>query len=445
VKVAPLFLFLSACFALPPSFSGKAVTPSGLFGLSAVEGTSALGTSFVRDRLRLRGEGLDGLIQAQIFDAAGVLVATLSILSKAATEAELQLDAAGAAAIEATSGVLTLRVSHQSLGFASRDITLLRGPAGPVGASGPPATVTGSQFISVTGNQIALKQDACSEGQVLKLVGGAWSCAADEVNAASAGVSSITAGNGVMVSNATGAVTASVVFGLTSNTVARGDHDHFGASFSGNTTAKALSVYNESTTVGAETCAIYGEAAVSQNGAFTRAAIRGSSYADTNGVGVIGDAQGPGAKGVAGIASGSDDAAGVFGYVNTASATAYGVWGTSESGLGVGVLAQHAQPDGVALRVQGVADFSAGATKLPLLFAANAASADVSALACTSGYVALSGGCYGSTALLTAATYNTSTGTCSAGSFSPGTGQHNAFCCRTSGSVAAEVVCLRAQ
>src|SRR3972149_6474432 len=75
-----------------------------------------------------------------------------------------------------------------------------------------------------------------SSGQVLKFDGITWLPADDAIGPAGSGdISAVVAGNGLSGGGTTGAVTPSAAFAGSGsgNTVARSDHDHWGASWSG--------------------------------------------------------------------------------------------------------------------------------------------------------------------------------------------------------------------
>ncbi|HIC88151.1 MAG TPA: hypothetical protein EYP04_01930 [Anaerolineae bacterium] len=135
------------------------------------------------------------------------------------------------------------------------------------------------------------------------------------------------------------------------DTVARSDHDHWGASWSG--TGIGLTLQSTST----DGKAIYGHASTTSGTAYG-----GYFQADsTSGIGVYGAAPTVGVAGQATATSGT--AYGVYGY--TASSSGYGVYGqatgaggagghfTADNTAAVGLKAAHSQADGVALEVTG--------------------------------------------------------------------------------------------
>jgi len=175
--------------------------------------------------------------------------------------------------------------------------------------------VTSAKIADATVALADLGQNGCAGGQVMKWSGAAWACAADAIGTGT--VTSVTAGTGLTGGTITGAGTLAVSFGGggAATTVARSDHDHFSQAWSGSSTT-ALTLTNA------------GGAAVRGLTTATDASpgIFGSSQS-TVGIGVHGQASATGGTpiGVQGMAQSTGGFGGFF--QNTGGGAALGLSG----------------------------------------------------------------------------------------------------------------------
>lgn len=169
-----------------------------------------------------------------------------------------------------------------------------------------------------------------TNGQVLKWNGSAWAPAAE------AGGNSYSAGNGLTLSGTTFAVS----FGGSgmANSASRSDHDHYGASWSGNTQPTGLQVFNSSNTAISGIQAFY---------TGSQADVPGVFGESTNGYGVQGFGK-VGVRGASSVTAGT----GILGLAFASSGETYGVFAQSSSPAGYGVMARNVATTGNAIGLQ---------------------------------------------------------------------------------------------
>jgi hypothetical protein len=168
---------------------------------------------------------------------------------------------------------------------------------------------------------------APGSGQVLKWNGSTWSPADDAIGAPGSGdISAVFAGTGLSGGGTSGDVTLSAAFAGSgsANTVARSDHNHWGASWSGSDTGLTLSGGSVGLSAVGGTYGVFG-----QTGSATGYGVWGNN--DGTGFGVRGESSG--GTGVYGYSTGANGH-GVVGEANSG-LNAYGVWGRSDTGYGV--------------------------------------------------------------------------------------------------------------
>ena len=173
---------------------------------------------------------------------------------------------------------------------------------------------------------------APSSGQVLKWNGSAWAPAAD------AGGSSYTAGAGLQLNGTE--FSASFGGSGAANSVARGDHDHIGAQWVGNSTSEIFEVANMNgfdTAVGLSGVVQAGTGVVGLGQNPGALGVQGNSISPVGvGVGVRGRTGSPNGAGV----DGAGPALGVRAHSNATTGAATGLHASSASNSGKGVFAE---------------------------------------------------------------------------------------------------------
>jgi hypothetical protein len=191
-------------------------------------------------------------------------------------------------------------------------------------------------------------------GQVLKFDGSTWSPADDAIGTPGSGdISAVYAGTGLSGGGTTGDVTLTVAFAGSgsANTVARSDHNHWAATWSGSGTGLTLSGGSIGLSASGNITGVY--ATSSGDGLYAE-----SSGINGHGVhGVARDTTGGGfAYGVWGQSFSAQDGAGVRGEATADSSyVTYGVYGSAASTNGIGVYGLATASNGV---VYGVGGFS---------------------------------------------------------------------------------------
>ena len=447
----------------------------GTFDVTGFDGDAAAldsnGFHRIEHGLILSGAGLDGVASVQYFDAAGTALGVAVIAEKAASFVRVSLSAEVEAAAGATPFELHLRVAHVTLGAIDRVATVQRGPRGPRGPTGPTGAVSGTGFVEAAGSSIGLGVGSCTNGQILRVTGGAWTCSSDS-GTTSAQVTSIIAGSAVTVTQNGTTWTVGLkeqTVADEANAVAPAVHSHFGQVFSGPSASTgpsamaALQVVNNGTGVGIE-----GRNDAGQTGSANYAAVLGEFVpAANNGIGVVGRSQSAqNGVGVQGHARG-DFSKGVGAWAQVNNALMVTVAGEANSLATVGVEASNTA-GGVALRTIGRSNLMTGATRgvaLPLRWRVATVESTSSYIGCDVGvddayvrqlppgeWIAIGGGCYG--AAITMSAPVASAADCTSGTLSDGvdaatdvmgTGYkaYRGYCCKSATLVRAEATCLR--
>jgi hypothetical protein len=177
---------------------------------------------------------------------------------------------------------------------------------------------------------------------------------ADGVDDVGVGAADVRAGDGLTRTISGSVVTLTVQFAGTGSatTVARSDHDHWGASWSGSGTGLSLSGGSTGLDARGTTYGVYG-------------------WSDSpDGYGVYGTAPTTGTVGIATATSGftygvygwsvSTSGKGVYGYASADSGYAYGVYGVSDSTSGRGVYGWASADSGTTYGVYGVSNSTSG-------------------------------------------------------------------------------------
>ncbi len=122
----------------------------------------------------------------------------------------------------------------------------LTGEPGERGATGATGVMVGAGgWVGVTNDVVSLAAPAaCSDGSLLKHTAGSLACAADEKGAI-AGVATLEAGLGVLVSSTSGNLIMSARTGTSSQDCAPGLHGHAGAVWRGSSIGRGFSVINQ--------------------------------------------------------------------------------------------------------------------------------------------------------------------------------------------------------
>ncbi len=229
-------------------------------------------------------------------------------------------------------GVFTIDLNFAGVAFAEANrwlqVEVNGTPMGPRIEILPAPVAASTRALQGRG----VSATAPSSGQVLKWNGSAWAPAAD------AGGSSYTAGAGLLLNGTE--FSANFAGSGAANNVARGDHDHVGAEWIGNSTSDILEVANMNgmdTAVGVRGVVQAGTGVVGlgQNpGAF---GVQGNSISPAGvGVGVRGRTVSPNGAGV----DGAGPALGVRAHANATTGAATGLHASSASNSGKGVFAE---------------------------------------------------------------------------------------------------------
>ncbi|MCC6808754.1 MAG: hypothetical protein IT381_15115 [Deltaproteobacteria bacterium] len=343
--------------------------------------------------------------------------------------------------------------------IAAAQTSPIEGMPGAQGPSGGTRAYQGSDYVGAASGVLSLVvPSACDDGDVLKVVGSALACGAEETS-----VDSLFAMSGLSRNVSTGDVTVSALLGSGAGQFSPGDHRHFGQTFSGSSSNPGLVVdvrgsgprgigvrsrtpatFDGNGYLMAPGAAVFGDntAANGGVGVYGDASI-GASGGDSYGVGVQGYAEGTNARGVVGEAAGTGGA---------------GVRGVATQVQAAGVRAEH-QAFAGALRVEGKVDFSAGGVILPLQTRTQqsgpgAAGSRAPFADCGVGFFVVSGGCRSDGTMTDSYMADTQTectnGTQPAASMRDASGVNvtsgfGGFCCRfTSATIATAVaICLR--
>lgn len=492
-------LSFAACFALPPrttpctadnSCAAGAVKPEDpSFDITAIDGDGVMsnGAHSIATGIVLSGLGLDAVEGVEFLRLTGESLGGGELSEQSATSLHVGIPA-GVEAVVTTAGYeLQLRATHPRFASRLRTIRLTRGASGGVGAMGSAAQVLGSSFVSAAAGQLSLIVPAgCAAGDVLKVVSGQWGCA-DDLGSASALVTGITGGTGVLVSANGSTVTVSLrpaSSAADANGAALANHTHYGSTFAGSTDGAGFTVINTQTASSAATRigGIEGVNQVSQTGGANFSGVRGDYGTGSTGgagVGVYGRSESAqGGVGVAGFSAGYRGR-GISGWVDY---TVAGIsnWseeqkpaalqGEAKDASAIGVMAVNTDPNGVALRTKGRSDLrydpNAG-VQLPIIWRTAVAASQESFIDCNNGvdaygnspgpgtYTAIGGGCYTSTTgIVTASHFADTISECSTTvggtpssltSLQPAFTGYKGYCCRLNNSafVSAMVTCLR--
>lgn len=265
--------------------------------------------------------------------------------------------------------------------------SVLVGAPGARGATG--AFPSGGGFLTVDGDVVSLSAQACSEGQLLKASGGAWSCGSDD--GASANSLGLVAGSGVMVSPGGSSATLSA---SPAPTFSAGDHDHFGQTWSGGYPI-GLKVENQRVAPSQPSDEASGVVGVGAAEGYRglRAGVRGEARSDDWGVAVVGASWSQaGGRGVLGDADGPGSR-GLYGEVDSNDPSSAGLYGEAVRSDSWAVVARN-RSGGTALQTSGAVVFDRFASvSLPITVRVSADAAG--RMDCNAGEVAIGGGCGG--------------------------------------------------